>query len=1101
MARGTPFTERQGRRRRRQSVSENSLRVAVTIVLAAGITIGAATRLGGVSHAAGDPMIAAAGDIACDPGNTNFNGGAGQGGVCMQKATYNLIAGMSPAAAAVLPLGDNQYYCGGYQAFVNSYALSWGKLLSKTYPVVGNHEYLVGPGSDGVGTGCDSSNAGAAGYFKYFAGAANEGAVGNGWYSYTVGSWHLIAINSNCPGGCGTTSPQGKWLATDLAAHKNQCIAAYWHIPLWSSGGRAASNTQSIVNQLYNAHADVILAGHDHIYERFAQQSSSGVLDPQNGIREFIVGTGGANHTSIATVAANSQVRDASNFGILKLTLHSGSYDWAFVNTAGTVLDQGSNACHNAGTGVTAPPAPTVTQSETDASDYVSGSTVYYRQGASGSFSVAATSAGATSVTFPTIAGMSGGGLDNSAPFSTTYTRTSTTAATGSFGVTATNTGGTSAATLFTVTPDSVAPTTAASCSPSSCAAAGGGSVAVTLASNDSGSGVDSIYYTTNGTTPTIASSTIASGSAVTVPAGAAVKFFAVDRVGNQEAVKTQPTTITAGGGGGGASGGDGGGPGGGGVALQQQKSGSATSAATLTVALTPTAPGNALVATIAVAAGSTGAIASVSDSSAGIWTKGPIGFLSGANTRVEIWYRLGAPSVTSVTASFASGTTKSLAMNVSEWSGVATTSGVDASATASGTATLAATAALSTSNASDVVIGAVNYSGTATSTLTSPFISLSNFDVGSNHGRAAYLATSSTGSYQANWPLSTSTSYGSAILALKASGSGGSPPSPPPAPVLLVSESDASDFVNGSTVYYRQGAGGGSFQVAATSSGATSVTFPPIAGMSGGGATSTSPFTATYSWTATTSASGPFSVTASNGSTSSPTSFTVTPDADAPQSSITCNGGSDCDGSYTGNVQVTLSASDSGSGVDKIYYTTDGTTTPGPGSGSSTTNASTISVPAGSTLQYRAADNVGNLENTHSKTLAGAAPPAPVLLVSESDASDFVNGSTVYYRQGAGAAPSRSRRRARGLPRSRSRPSPGCPVGAPPRPVRSRPPTPGQRRPRRAGRSPSPPRTAAPRPQHPSRSPRTRMRRSRASPVTAAATATAATPATSRSP
>ena len=276
----------------------------MTIVLAAGITIGAATRLGGVSHAAGDPVIAAAGDIACDPGNTNFNGGAGQGGVCMQKATYNLIAGMSPAAAAVLPLGDNQYYCGGYQAFVNSYALSWGKLLSKTYPVVGNHEYLVGPGSDSVGTGCDSSNAGAAGYFKYFAGAANEGAVGNGWYSYTVGSWHLIAINSNCPSSCGTTRTPGK----SLAPIWRRTESVIPPTGTFRSGQAAAERLGHQVDResALNAHADVILAGHDRIYERFAQRSSSGMLDPRNGIREFIVGTGGANHTSIATVAANS---------------------------------------------------------------------------------------------------------------------------------------------------------------------------------------------------------------------------------------------------------------------------------------------------------------------------------------------------------------------------------------------------------------------------------------------------------------------------------------------------------------------------------------------------------------------------------------------------------------------------------------------------------------------------------------------------------------------------------------------------------------------------------------------------------------------------
>ena len=309
---------------------------------------------------ASDPVIAAAGDIACDPASTNFNGGNGTTANCAEKATSNLLVGQG--FAAVLSLGDNQYYCGSAAAFGASYDPSWGRVKSITHPVVGNHEYLTAPGTTAA-TGCDSSNTGAAGYFAYFGSAA--GASGQGYYSYDVGAWHLIALNSNCPdaGGCGPTSPQGLWLAADLAAHTSQCLLAYWHIPLFSSGGRASPNTQQLWNQLYAAHADVVLDGHDHIYERFAPQTPTGAADPTSGIRQFTVGTGGADHTSIATIAANSEVRDVTSYGILKMTLHQGSYDWAFQPATGSFTDSGSASCHNAASGPT--PTPTVTATAT----------------------------------------------------------------------------------------------------------------------------------------------------------------------------------------------------------------------------------------------------------------------------------------------------------------------------------------------------------------------------------------------------------------------------------------------------------------------------------------------------------------------------------------------------------------------------------------------------------------------------------------------------------------------------------------------------------------------------------------------------------------
>jgi hypothetical protein len=262
--------------------------------------------------------------------------------VCRESYTSALPLGQD--IAAVLPLGDNVYWCGSLQAYQQSYAPSWGQLKDISYPAPGNHEYLTSGG-----TGCDASNTGAAGYFNYYGAAA--GPSGRGYYSYDLGSWHLISLDSNCTpvGGCGLSSPQGKWLANDLATHPNQCTLAYWHIPLFSSGGRANANMLSIFGQLYQAGVDVVLTAHDHIYERFAPQDPSGNPDPARGIREFIAGTGGANHTSIVSLAPNSEVRDATTFGVLELTLKPTSYTWQFVpeqGGKGSFTDAGSGTCH-----------------------------------------------------------------------------------------------------------------------------------------------------------------------------------------------------------------------------------------------------------------------------------------------------------------------------------------------------------------------------------------------------------------------------------------------------------------------------------------------------------------------------------------------------------------------------------------------------------------------------------------------------------------------------------------------------------------------------------------------------------------------------------
>jgi fibronectin type 3 domain-containing protein len=282
---------------------------------------------------AADPVIAAAGDISC-------NSTTVQSDRCHQKATSDLI--VNAGLSAVLTLGDAQYQDGGFSDFMNYYDKSWGRVKSITYPAVGNHEYQT---------------SGATGYFDYFNGVGNAtGRAGDrskGYYSFDIGTWHLISLNSNdqCTiVSCSAGSAQETWLKADLAAHTNYCTLAYWHHPSFNSGnGGNLTAMQPELTDLYNADADVILGGHAHHYERFAPQNPSGQLDNARGIRQFIVGTGGAFWTSIGSVKANSQVRQNTTYGVLKLTLHPTSYDWQFVPEAGgSFTDSGTGSCHGA---------------------------------------------------------------------------------------------------------------------------------------------------------------------------------------------------------------------------------------------------------------------------------------------------------------------------------------------------------------------------------------------------------------------------------------------------------------------------------------------------------------------------------------------------------------------------------------------------------------------------------------------------------------------------------------------------------------------------------------------------------------------------------
>jgi hypothetical protein len=293
----------------------------------------------------GDPMIAAAGDIACDPASTSFNGGNGTTNNCRQKAVSDLFVGKN--FTAVLALGDTQYQDGSLTKFQQSFDPSWGRAKSIIRPAVGNHEYLT---------------AGASGYYNYFGDAAGDAT--KGYYSYDVGAWHIVALNSNCSqvGGCGAGSAQEEWLKADLAAHPSMCTLAYWHHPRFSSGAHGSDTTyDAFWKDLYAAGAEIVLTGHDHVYERFAPQNANGAAD-SNGIQEFVVGTGGQSHSAFISIEPNSVVRNADTYGILQLTLHATSYDWQFIPEAGkTFTDSGTMNCHGTPDPTSSPPVNTMT--------------------------------------------------------------------------------------------------------------------------------------------------------------------------------------------------------------------------------------------------------------------------------------------------------------------------------------------------------------------------------------------------------------------------------------------------------------------------------------------------------------------------------------------------------------------------------------------------------------------------------------------------------------------------------------------------------------------------------------------------------------------
>ena len=280
----------------------------------------------------GGTLVGAAGDIACDPTDSNYNGGNGTAKRCRMKATAQQLSNVDH----ILALGDQQYECGGLSAFNQSYGQSWGvpSLKSKTHPILADQEYAT--------TGTDCGAAGADGYFSYFSSvlAAQPGNTAEdptkGYYSFEIGSWHIVALNSECSriGGCAVGNPQYNWLQSDLAASNTACTLAYWHTPRFASkmnGTQVNDKFLDFWNLLQGEGAEIVLGGNSHFYERLAPRLPSGALNG-NGIRQFVVGTAGRAMVDSPTRGRlpGSETGQKTAFGVLKLTLNPTSYSWDY---------------------------------------------------------------------------------------------------------------------------------------------------------------------------------------------------------------------------------------------------------------------------------------------------------------------------------------------------------------------------------------------------------------------------------------------------------------------------------------------------------------------------------------------------------------------------------------------------------------------------------------------------------------------------------------------------------------------------------------------------------------------------------------------------
>lgn len=283
-------------------------------------------RLTGSEH-----VIVAVGDMACSPrANVRSAPGDDDGpALCRQDQVSGAMLARKPEA--LLALGDLQYEKGAPGDW-GPYAQSYGRLLEITRPVPGNHEYLTEDAS---------------GYYQYFGDRA--GPAGQGYYAFSVGPWRVIALNSECTdvGGCGPGSPQMEWLTAELAEHSQKCTLAYWHIPRFSSGQHGDHDAYRTLWRALTAEGvDLVLAGHDHDYERLAPLNADGQVDKSTGIRSFVVGTGGRNLRPVKAQRTGSERVIDDAFGFLELRLGRSGYRWEFLDVNGQALDRGEGTCH-----------------------------------------------------------------------------------------------------------------------------------------------------------------------------------------------------------------------------------------------------------------------------------------------------------------------------------------------------------------------------------------------------------------------------------------------------------------------------------------------------------------------------------------------------------------------------------------------------------------------------------------------------------------------------------------------------------------------------------------------------------------------------------
>ncbi|MDQ3927777.1 MAG: metallophosphoesterase [Chloroflexota bacterium] len=259
--------------------------------------------------------------------------GAGDIGDCDGNGDERTAELLDDIEGTVFTLGDNVYERGTAKEFRECYDDSWGRHKGRTRPAAGNHDYRTEDAKP---------------YYDYFGEAAGE--EGKGYYSYDLGSWHIVVLNSNCKyvGGCEEGSEQVRWLVDDLQEHPAQCTLAYWHHPLFNVGEHGNDEAvRRFWDALYGAGADVVLTGHDHNYQRYAPQDPSGDNDPEQGIRQFVVGTGGKSHYKIEKDLPNLEVSNDDTDGVLKLTLKPDGYDWEFIPVEGQDFrDAGTGTCH-----------------------------------------------------------------------------------------------------------------------------------------------------------------------------------------------------------------------------------------------------------------------------------------------------------------------------------------------------------------------------------------------------------------------------------------------------------------------------------------------------------------------------------------------------------------------------------------------------------------------------------------------------------------------------------------------------------------------------------------------------------------------------------